>query len=84
MARENSGWRYTHIRSASCNLGHDIRSNTIKRILVKADMDPAPERSKRTSWSAFPRAHWGAIAALDFFTVEVVTLAGLARRSRGD
>lgn len=42
-------------------------------------MDPAPERSKRTSWSAFLRAHWGAIAAVDFFTVEAVTWAGLVR-----
>ena len=42
-------------------------------------MDPAPKRSKRTSWSAFLRAHWGAIAAMDFFTVEAVTWAGLVR-----
>jgi hypothetical protein len=25
-------------------------------------IDPAPERTKRTSWRAFLRAHWGAIA----------------------
>jgi putative transposase len=61
------------------NLGHDIGCNTIKRILLEAGMDPAPERSKRTSWSAFLRAHWGAIAAMDFFTVEAVTWAGLVR-----
>jgi transposase InsO family protein len=61
------------------NLGHAIGRNTIKRILLEAGMDPAPERNKRTSWSAFLGAHWGAIAAMDFFTVEVVTLAGLVR-----
>ena len=59
------------------NLGHDVTRNTIKRILLEAGMDPAPERKKRTSWSAFLRAHWGAIAAMDFFTAEVVTLTGL-------
>jgi putative transposase len=79
MARENTGWGYTRIRGALANLGHDIGRNTIKRILFEAGMDPAPERSKRTSWSAFLRAHWGAIAAMDFFTVEAVTLAGLVR-----
>jgi transposase InsO family protein len=79
MARENSGWGYTRIRGALSNLGHDVGRNTIKRILLEAGMDPAPERSKRTSWSAFLRAHWGAIAAMDFFTVEAVTWAGLVR-----
>jgi transposase InsO family protein len=79
MARENSGWGYTRIRGALHNIGYDVGRNTIKRILLEAGLDPAPERSKRTSWSAFLRAHWGAIAAMDFFTVEVVTLAGLVR-----
>jgi putative transposase len=31
------------------------------------------------SWSTFLRAHWGAIAAMDFFTVEALTLSGLVR-----
>ena len=31
------------------------------------------------SWSDFLRAHWGAIAAWDFLTVEVLTLRGLVR-----
>jgi transposase InsO family protein len=31
------------------------------------------------SWKAFLRAHWDAIAAADFFTVEVLTLQGLTR-----
>ena len=42
-------------------------------------MEPAPERGKRRPWSDFLRAHWGAIAAVDFFTVEAVTWAGLVR-----
>jgi hypothetical protein len=67
LAHDNPTWGYTRIRGAN-NLGHDIGRNTIKRILLEAGVDPAPERSKRTSWSAFLRAHWGAIAAMDFFT----------------
>ena len=31
------------------------------------------------SWRSFLKAHWGAIAGMDFFTVEVVTLTGLVR-----
>ena len=30
-------------------------------------------------WSTFLEAHWGAIAATDFFTVEVLTSRGLVR-----
>jgi putative transposase len=71
-------WGYTRIRGALHNLGHDIGRNTIERVLLEAGMTPAPERGKRRSWSAFLRAHWGAIATMDFFTVEAVTWAGLA------
>jgi hypothetical protein len=53
--------------------------NTIRRILLEAGLQPAPERSGRESWSAFLRAHWRAIAAMDFFTVEAVTWAGFVR-----
>ena len=31
------------------------------------------------SWETFLKAHWGAIAATDFFSVEVLTRAGLVR-----
>jgi hypothetical protein len=48
-------------------------------ILVDAGIEPAPERSKRTSWKTFLKAHWGAVAAIDFFAVEVVTRVGLVR-----
>jgi hypothetical protein len=30
-------------------------------------------------WSTFLKAHWGAIAAADFFSVEVLTVGGLVR-----
>jgi putative transposase len=31
------------------------------------------------SWETFLKAHWGAIAATDFFSVEVLTRTGLIR-----
>jgi putative transposase len=79
MARENPGWGYTRIRDALGNLGHEVARNTIKAILKEHGVEPAPERSKRTSWKRFLRAHWDAIAACDFFTVEVLTWTGLTR-----
>ena len=81
MASSNPTWGYTRIRGALRNLGHDLGRSTIKRILADAGLEPAPERSKRHSWAAFLKAHWGAIAATDFFTVEVLTMHGLVRYS---
>ena len=57
---------------------NDVRS-TIQRVLADHGIEPAPERSKHTRWGTFLRAHWGAIAATDFFTVEVLTWPGLVR-----
>ena len=33
------------------------------------------------SWKTFLKAHWEVLAAMDFFTVEVVTLGGWVRYS---
>ena len=79
MARQNRTWGYTRIRGALYNLGHEIGRNTIKRILFGNGLDPAPLRGKAMSWETFLKAHWGAIAATDFFSVEVLTRAGLVR-----
>ena len=79
MAGNNPGWGYTRICGALYNLGHVIGRSTVKRILLDNGVDPAPLRSKGMSWGTFLKAHWGAIAATDFFSVEVLTRAGLVR-----
>jgi hypothetical protein len=76
MARENPGWEYTRIRDALGNLGYELARTTIRSILKEHGIEPAPERAKRTSWQAFLRAHWDAIAACDFFTVGAPGKAG--------
>ena len=77
MARENPRWGYTRIRGALYNLGHEIGRNTIKRVLLENGFDPV--RRRGISWETFLKAHWGAIAATDFFNVEVITRSGLVR-----
>jgi transposase InsO family protein len=77
MARDNPRWGYTRIRGALHNLGYEIARNTIKRILLDNGFDPI--RRRGMSWETFLRAHWGAIAATDFFSVEVITRFGLVR-----
>jgi len=77
MARENVSWGYDRIQGALDNLGHIIAPNTVKNILKRHGIEPAPEREKRTSWKAFLKAHWDVLVATDFFTVEVWMPRGL-------
>ena len=79
MARENPTWEYTRLQGALKNLGYELGRNTIKRVLAEHGIAPAPERGKSMSWSTFIKAHGGAIAATDLFTVEVVNPFGLVR-----
>jgi hypothetical protein len=79
MATENPTWGYTRIRGALQHLGHDVARNTIKAILKNHGIEPAPERGSKTPWKTFLTAHWNGLAAADFFTVEVLTWAGLVR-----
>jgi transposase InsO family protein len=75
MATENPSWGYTRIQGALKNLGHRVARSTIATILKEQGIPPSSERP--TSWQAFLRSHWGALAAGDFFTTEVWTLRGL-------
>ncbi len=77
MASENDSWGYDRIQGALANLGHVIAPNTVKNILKRHGIEPAPERIKHTSWKTFLKAHWAVMAATDFFTVEVWTPRGL-------
>jgi putative transposase len=73
MAGKNASWGYDRIQGALTNLGHIIAPNTVKNILKRHGIEPAPGRDKRTSWKTFLKAHWDVMAATDFFTVEVWT-----------
>ena len=56
-----------------------LRSTRVEFWHTGRGIAPAPERGKSMSWSTFLKAHWGAIAATDLFTVEVVNPFGLVR-----
>jgi putative transposase len=71
MAQENPRWGYTRIQGALANLDHKVGRGTIANVLKRSGMEPSPERSKRTTWSTFLKAHWKGLAASDFFTVGV-------------
>jgi putative transposase len=79
MATENEGWSYTRIVGELAKVGHQVSRSTVRRILREHGIGPAPERLPHMPWAKFLRAHWEAIAAADFFTVEVWTTVGLVR-----
>ena len=47
--------------------------------LERNGLEPAPERSRKTTWKEFLSQHWEQIVGADFFTVEVWTPRGLRR-----
>ena len=78
MAEENPTWGYRRIQGALANLGHAIDKLTVRNILRRHHLEPAPQRRKGgMSWSQFFKLHWEVLAATDFFTVEVATWHGL-------
>jgi len=78
MAAENPTWGYRRIQGALANLGHRIDKLTVRNILRRNHMEPAPQRRKAgMSWAQFLTMHWQVLAATDFFTVEVATWHGL-------
>src|SRR5256712_4321777 len=78
MAEENATWGYRRIQGALANLGHSIDKLTVRNILRRHHLEPAPQRRKAgMSWAQFLKMHWEVLAATDFFTVEVATWHGL-------
>jgi len=71
MAEENRDWGYRRIQGALSNLGHELVRSTIAEILQRHGIEPAPERTRKTTWKEFLTRHWDLIVATDFFTVEV-------------
>lgn len=76
MARENPRWGVVRIKGELQGLGYRVGATTIRTILRRAGMPPAPRRDGPT-WPEFLRAQARGIVACDFFTVETVFLKTL-------
>jgi len=63
MAEQNRGWGYRRIQGALANLGHVLAHKTIANILKQHGIEPAPERSRKTTWKDFLVRHWSQIVA---------------------
>jgi transposase InsO family protein len=73
LARENPRWGYQRIAGELNKLGLSVSPSTVRRLLARAGLGPAPRRSG-PSWREFPRAQAASVAACDFFTVETALL----------
>jgi putative transposase len=76
LARENPRWGYQRIVGEISGLGLAVSATTVKKIMVEAGLGPAGYRSGPT-WRAFLRAQARSMLAVDFFTVETITLQRL-------
>ena len=49
LAEENRSWGYRRIQGALTNLGHKLARSTIAQILERHGIEPAPDRSRKTT-----------------------------------
>ncbi len=73
LARENPRWGHRRISGELAKLGLRVSPTTIRRLLARAGLGPAPRRSG-PGWREFLRAQATSIVACDFLTVESVLL----------
>ena len=76
LGRENPRWGCIRIQGELRKLGITVGATTVRTILRRAGLPPAPRRDGPT-WTEFLRAQAKGIVAMDFFTVETVWLRTL-------
>src|SRR5450756_1460724 len=76
MATDNPRLGFMRIKGECQKLGLRVSATSVKKVLLRAGLGPAPRRVG-PSWSEFLRSQAEGILACDFFTVETVFLQTL-------
>jgi len=79
-ARENPRWGHRRICGELAKLGLHVSPTSVRRLLSRARLDPAPRRS-RPSWRAFLQAQAASIVARQVLAREPRTEPGLSAAS---
>ncbi len=75
IAKENAGLGYEKIQGELAKLGYKVSPNTVKQVMKRHGIPPAPERKKYgMSWRTFIGHYKDQMLASDFFTLETVGL----------
>jgi transposase InsO family protein len=73
LARDNPTWGYRRIVGELRGLGIDVSASSVRAILIRHRLPPAPERDS-LSWRLFLRQQAATMLACDFLTTETVLL----------
>jgi putative transposase len=75
LAGENPGWGYSRIHGELTKLGFTVGRSTVRDVLKRQRVPPAPERRRvGSTWRSFLSRHRDQPLACDFFTVETLLL----------
>jgi putative transposase len=69
MARDFPGWGYKRIQGELLGLGYRVGASTVRRVLRRLRIPPAPQRA-RSTWRQFLRPQAATMQACDFFHVD--------------
>lgn len=73
-AEDHLTWGYRRIQGALAHLGHHIDKLTVRHILRRHHLDPAPPHRKAgMRWTQCVQRHGEVLTATDCCTVEVAT-----------